>query len=263
MGRATGRRILVMFLPLGLVTDWRRTPWANVGLIAACVIAFGLSEFGASARAMQAAALWSRDPAPHAYLSHLFLHADWMHLVGNMIFLWCFGNAASGRLHPALYLAFFLVVGGVAGAVEIHGSGLEAHAQTVEHETALPRGIALVGASGAIMGVAGLCAVLYPFHRVRGLLVLGIFFRRIEIRTILLVLIYAALDLLYLRAFGHTGVAYAAHLGGFVAGAGVGLLLLLTGAVERDGLDLLARLSPHAPSSPPPAPRRGSRLLHQ
>ncbi len=256
-----------MFVPLGIVTTWRRSPWANVGLIALCVGAFWLSDFGRSERANEVAALWSRDPIPRAFVTHLFMHADWIHLVGNMVFLWAFGNAAGGRVHPALYVAFFLGAGVLAAAAELYATGLEAHVRKVEQARALllgepgllPRGICLLGASGAIMGVAGLCLVLYPLDRVRGLFFIGWMFKTIEVPTILLVVVYAGLDLLYLAWFGHNGIAYGAHLAGFAFGATAGLLFLAAGWVERNDGDLLAQIRKRRPDGRP----RASRLLHQ
>jgi membrane associated rhomboid family serine protease len=251
-----------MLIPTGIVTTWKRTPWANVVLIALCGVAFWLSDFGRSSSAKEAYALWSRDASAKTFVTHLFMHASWTHLIGNMIFLWAFGNAAAGRLHPALYLAFFLIAGTAAAAGELYLSGLEAHIGSISRD--LPRGICLLGASGAIMGVAGLCAVLFPFHHVRGLLIAGIFSRLLQVRTLLLVAYFAGLDLLYLVWLGHNGVAYAAHLCGFAVGAAVGLLLLLAGWVDRDEGDLLAvirRKIGRAPAEPRPVPPRPSRLM--
>lgn len=245
-----------MFIPLGIVTEWRRRPWANVALMAACVGAF----LAGSPR--ESLALWSRDAVPHAFLTHIFLHGGLEHLIGNMLFLWCFGNAAAGRLHPALYAGFFLFAGLLSGVAELYLSGLDAHISRIEsvHGVTLERGICLLGASGAIMGVAGLCLVLYPQHRVRGVFFFSWFFRTLEIRTLLLVLAYAAFDLLYLSWRGHNaGVAYMAHLAGFATGVGCGLLFLAAGWVERDPLDLLSCLG-RKPS--PRLPPRSSRLLH-
>jgi membrane associated rhomboid family serine protease len=254
-----------MFIPTGIVTTWKRMPWANMALIALCGVAFWLSDFGRSASAREAYALWSRDASAKTFVTHLFMHANWLHLIGNMVFLWAFGNAAAGRLHPALYLAFFLVAGGAAAAGEVYLSGLEAHAQTVEVLVRpLPRGIPLVGASGAIMGVAGLCAVLFPFHRVRTLFIAGIWSRILEIPALGLVLYFAGLDLLHLWWNGHNGVAYVAHLSGFAAGAAGGLVLLLTCCVDRDEGDLLTRLRRrfgHAPQEPLRTAPRASRLI--
>jgi membrane associated rhomboid family serine protease len=232
-----------MFIPTGVVTTWRRTPWANVALIGICALAFLLSDFGRSESAIEAYALWSRDASVKTFITHLFLHADWVHLIGNMIFLWAFGNAAAGRLHPGLYAGFFLITGIAAAAGELYLSGLETHARMIEYGSQqLPRGISLVGASGAIMGVAGLCAVLFPLHHVRVVMIFGYFWRTIHVRTLLLVIYFAGLDLLYLVLAGHNGVAYAAHLCGFAAGAAIGLVLLFAGGVDRDEDDLLTIL---------------------
>ena len=251
-----------MFIPTGIVTTWRRTPWANVALIALCGLAFCLSDFGRSQSARESFALWSRDTSLVTFVTHNFMHANGVHLIGNMIFLWAFGNAAAGRLHPALYVAFFVIAGIASAAGEMYlAGGMDAHVTAIRLQ---PRGIPMVGASGSIMGVAGLCAVLFPVHHVRGVLVIFVFFKRIQVRTLLLVLFFAALDLLYLRLYGHNGVAYVSHLSGFAIGVAAGFALLLAGWVDRDEDDLISvlrRKFNRAPAEPPPLPRQASRLI--
>lgn len=256
-----------MFIPLSVSTYGRQSPWANFGLIGLCVGGFLLSGTGASESAVTSFALWSRDPSPHQFITHLFLHGDWLHLLGNMMFLWAFGNAVNGKLNHGLFLGFFLLAGIIAGAGELYFSGLESYVTELVKECGdspfaglliggdvaqlKAHGIPLVGASGAIMGVAGLCMVLFPLNPVRVFILL--FFRPIffEMKAIYLILIYAALDLTYLILYGHTGVAYTAHLAGFAAGVLAGILFLKSGLIERDGYDLLAvfgrggRTEPH------------------
>ncbi len=260
-----------MFLPLGVSTYGKRSPWVNLALIGACVGVFFLSAQGDSSSALRKYALWTSHPSAHQFVTHLFLHAGWVHLIGNMIFLWAFGNAVNGRVNHGAYLAFFLVAGAAAAAGELYLSGLSRLVtQTVESygnepsnlilEAGLNRlreqGIPMVGASGAIMGVAGLCMVLFPFNPARVVVLIVFWPVRFQVKTLVLVLLYAALDLASLLYFGHPLVAYPAHLVGFAVGVLAGIVLILAGWVDRDGYDLLAifrrrgRLNPDPPKVP-------------
>lgn len=245
-----------MFIPISVSTYGRQSPWANLGLIGLCVGGFVLSGFGASESAMSSYAVWSGSPSFHQFFTHVFLHADWMHLIGNMIFLWVFGNAVNGKVNHAIFLGFFVVAGFIAAIGELYGSGLQAHMSEIveqvendsfaslvmgaEIEQLKSRGIPMLGASGAIMGVAGLCLVLFPLNPVRVLLI--VLFRPVffEMKAFWLILIYAGLDLLYLILYGHDGTAYTAHLAGFGVGMVFGIILLKTGLVEHDGYDVLS-----------------------
>lgn len=260
-----------MFIPLGVSTYGKRTPWANVALMGACVAGFFLSVQGDASSFFRTYALWTSHPSAHQFVTHLFLHAGWVHLIGNMIFLWAFGNAVNGRVNHAAYLAFFLVAGVAAAAGELYLTGLSRTVteavDSFANETQNPlfqaklnqireQGIPMVGASGAIMGVAGLCMVLFPFNPARVVLFVVFWPLRFQVKTLFLVLLYAALDLACLLYFGQTLVAYTAHLVGFAVGVLAGIGLILAGWVDRDGYDLLAilrrrgRLNPDPPKPP-------------
>ena len=144
----------------------------------------------------------------------MFLHAGWLHIGGNMLLLWIFGNNIEDRLRPLRYLIFYLV-GGIAAA------GLL---------VALAPGstVPSVGASGAIAAVLGAYIVLYPRARVTTV----VFFFLIMIVELPAIVVLGAWFVLQLLdgigQFGsnvNSGVAYAAHVGGFVFGAIVGLFL--------------------------------------
>jgi membrane associated rhomboid family serine protease len=140
-------------------------------------------------------------------LSSMFLHGGWFHLIGNMWFLWVFGNNVEDSMGHLRYL-FFYVLCGVAAAA----------AQTlVNPSSAIP----MVGASGAISGVMGAYVVLYPRVRVHMLVVLGIFITRIVVPAYLMLGYWFLLQLVGGGlARGETGgVAFWAHAGGFIAGA--------------------------------------------
>ena len=142
-----------------------------------------------------------------ALLTSLFLHADWLHLGFNMLFLWVFGNNIEERLGRIRFLPFFLLCGLIASLAQV----------LVDPDSDIP----LIGASGAISGVLGAYLVLYPKVRV-WTVVLPLFFLPFKLPAWIWLLIYFALQLLYLgddATAGGGGVAYMAHIGGFIAGA--------------------------------------------
>ena len=141
-------------------------------------------------------------------LSSMFLHGGWFHLIGNMWFLWLFGNNVEDSMGHSRYLAFYLLCGVAAAA-----------AQTiVTPASAIP----MVGASGAISGVMGAYIVLYPRVRVHMLIVLFVFITRIVVPAYLMLGYWFLLQILGgLPTLGDEtgGVAFWAHAGGFIAGA--------------------------------------------
>jgi membrane associated rhomboid family serine protease len=142
-----------------------------------------------------------------ALLTSLFLHADWLHVGFNMLFLWVFGNNIEDRLGRIRYLPFYLLCGAAASLAQV----------LVDPDSGIP----LIGASGAISGVLGAYLVLYPRVRV-WTVVLPLVFLPFKLPAWLWLGIYLALQLLYVggdATAGGGGVAYMAHVGGFVAGA--------------------------------------------
>jgi membrane associated rhomboid family serine protease len=140
-------------------------------------------------------------------LTSMFLHGGWFHLIGNMWFLWVFGNNVEDSMGHLRYLAFYVLCGLAAAA-----------AQTlVNPSSAIP----MVGASGAISGVMGAYIVLYPKVRVHMLVILGIFITRIVVPAYLMLGYWFLLQLVGggLASGEGGGVAFWAHAGGFVAGA--------------------------------------------
>jgi membrane associated rhomboid family serine protease len=137
--------------------------------------------------------------------SSMFLHGGWFHLIGNMWFLWLFGNNVEDSMGRLRYLAFYLLCGLAAVA-----------AQTLMSPSSV---VPMVGASGAISGVMGAYVFLYPRVRVHMLVVLFVFITRIAVPAYLMIGYWFLLQLLGgAAAQGEGGVAFWAHVGGFVAG---------------------------------------------
>ena len=140
-------------------------------------------------------------------LTAMFLHGGWLHLLGNMLFLFVFGNNVEDRLGRLRYLLFYLVCG---------------YAATYGHSLFTPNdSTPLVGASGAIAGVLGAYLVLFPRAKVWSLLTF-FFFLPVRLPAWLVLGFWFVLQYLYFRGAGVAdggGVAYGAHVIGFVAGA--------------------------------------------
>jgi membrane associated rhomboid family serine protease len=142
----------------------------------------------------------------YAPLTSMFLHGGWLHLIGNMWFLWIFGNNIEDSMGHGRYLAFYLLCGLAAAATQTF----------ISPGSIVP----MVGASGAISGVMGAYVVLYPRVRVHMLVFLFIFVTRIVVPAYLMLGYWFLLQLLGGSASqGEGGVAFWAHVGGFVAGA--------------------------------------------
>lgn len=153
------------------------------------------------------------DNALIPLVSSIFMHGGWMHVIGNMWFLWIFGDNVEDRLGHSTYLAFYLLCG--IGASLIHVA--------FQPTSDLP----MLGASGAIAGVLGAYLISYPHARVYTLLIIFFFIRFVEIPAFLFLIVWFLFQFVAGTAqFGvHQeagGVAYWAHTGGFV----VGVLLL-------------------------------------
>jgi membrane associated rhomboid family serine protease len=136
-------------------------------------------------------------------LSSMFLHGGFAHLAGNMWFLWVFGDNVEDRLGHARFFLFYLLAGLAAAASQV---------------LVFPRStIPMVGASGAIAGVLGAYVVLFPRARVRSLLFLFVFVQMIDVPAFILLGIWFLAQMLSASSSA-PGVAWFAHLGGFVFG---------------------------------------------
>ncbi len=141
-------------------------------------------------------------------LTAMFMHAGWSHILGNMVFLWAFGPEIEDLMGRSRYLVFYLLGGLAATAAQVAaGPG-----STVPN----------LGASGAIAAVMGAFLVTYPRDRIRSLLMLFVFVRVTYVPAALLIGLWFLIQFVNLGAVASApvgGVAYAAHVGGFIFGA--------------------------------------------
>lgn len=152
----------------------------------------------------------------------MFLHGGWLHIIGNMWFLWVFGDNVEDAMGPFRFLAFYLLSGTGAAAAQI----LSDPSSTVP----------MVGASGAIGGVMGAYARLYPHAKVNTLIVLGIFVTRIQVPALVMLGYWFLLQVLGgLPALGSRegGIAFWAHIGGFATGLALSFLMTNAERVRR------------------------------
>jgi membrane associated rhomboid family serine protease len=171
-------------------------------------------------------------------VSYQFVHADFWHLFGNMLFLFCFGNAVNAKLGHLPFLGLYLGCGAFAGLVWLM----------------LGEGGALVGASGAIAGITGAFLILYPLNEVAVWITGGVVLR---VPSWLFIAFYMAMDMIGTLSGWGGGVAYVCHLGGQVLGITATTGLVLSGVVrsgrgERNLLEIWGMVA---------RPKRGPRPL--
>jgi len=219
-------------IPLGDDVRLRRFPFATLALVGLCVLAFllelgmgpGVAAFlresalvpallaGPDRRLDALDALLSLLGPQRArrLLLSMFLHGGWLHLLGNMLYLWVFGDDVEDRLGSLRFLVFYLLCGWLAALAQVAAAPA----------SRLP----LIGASGAIAGVLGAYLVLCPRARVTLLLPLGL---AAPVRAVLFLPLWLALQLLsaWLAPAASGGVAWWAHVGGFAAGLGLVFVL--------------------------------------
>jgi len=167
--------------------------------------------------ALQGCPYGQPQPVYITLLTSMFLHANLLHIAGNMLYLWIFGDNVEDRLGHVGYLIFYLFCGLVASAAQIV---VDPNSQLIN-----------LGASGAIAGVLGAYLVFYPGAKVRSLIFLGIFITFATLPSLVVIGLWFVLQLvsglqsLNPDMVNSGGVAYFAHVGGFVAGLLIALLL--------------------------------------
>ena len=215
-------------IPVGTDYRMRTRPWVNYALIAANVLLFFGGINGMNQHPQIRQLLLDPDtPTLGHFLTSMFLHLNINHLIGNMIFLWVFGNVLNDRLGHVSYFLFYIAGGIVAGLGYL----------------VLTPNAPVLGASGAISAVAGAFLVLFPGVRVR----LWFWFIEFEITSLLFLGLQVAMNLSNswadIRGSGLGGVAYVAHSSGHLFGIAVASLLLMVRLLPREGHDLIHVIS--------------------
>jgi membrane associated rhomboid family serine protease len=189
-----------------------RHPVITVLIIVANALVFLLELAGGDAFVQR----WSVIPADivagHQWitiLTSMFMHGSWMHIIGNMVFFWAFGPEIEDAMGPFRYLAFYLLSGIVASLAQI----------VVVSSSTIPN----LGASGAIAGVMGAFMITYPHDEIRTLLLIGWFVDVTVLPAAILIGLWFLIQLFSgigsIANVHSGGVAYMAHVGGFIFGA--------------------------------------------
>jgi len=190
----------------------QRFPAVTLAIILANAIVFLMELSGGDDFVRQ----WSVIPADIVAGKHwvtiltaMFMHAGWVHIIGNMVFLWAFGPEIEDAMGRPRYLVFYLLSGMVASAAQI----------AAMRDSTLPN----LGASGAIAGVMGAFLITYPRDRIRTVLLFGFFYRVTVLPAALLIGLWFVTQLFSqlgsMADVQSGGVAYLAHVGGFIFGA--------------------------------------------
>jgi membrane associated rhomboid family serine protease len=225
-------------IPLRDANPTRRPALVTLAIVVACCVAFGwelglqasgdaafeamITDWGVVPGRLTAA--WGRGEflsgESVTLLTSQFLHAGWLHLLGNLLYLWIFGNNVEDRFGRAGFLIFYLTGGVLAGLAQV----------AIDPESTVPT----IGASGAIAATLGAYLVLYPRARVTSLVFLGFFYQLVRVPAAIVLGLWFVLQLIEgVGSIGPSqggGVAFFAHIGGFVFGAAVAWVVTLLSA---------------------------------
>jgi len=197
------------------LSDASRRP-VRMPVVTGCIIAVNVAVFlleltRGDAFVMQWSAIPAQITSGHnliTILTAMFMHGSWSHIIGNMIFLWAFAPEIEDAMGPLRYLIFYLAGGLVAMLAQV----------AADPHSTVPN----LGASGAIAAVMGAFIVTYPRDRIKSVLFIFVFFKVTYIPAALLIGFWFLSQLVHAGAVAQTqtgGVAYLAHVGGFIFGA--------------------------------------------
>lgn len=210
-------------IPIRDINPTQKKPLVNIALIVLNVVAFvyevslgsrveGLFfQYGVvPADVILAFSTYQLIDGGIPFLTSMFLHGGWLHLAGNMLYLWIFGDNIEEKLGHARYLGFYVICGIVAGALHVF----------IDPASTIPT----VGASGAISGVLGAYLLMFPRARVLTVIPVFFFIQLVELPALFVlgfwfvIQFFNGLASLGFETGGMGGVAWWAHIGGFLAG---------------------------------------------
>ncbi|MHB1341736.1 MAG: rhomboid family intramembrane serine protease [Coriobacteriia bacterium] len=214
----------------------RSVPWMTLLLMAVNIAVFLYESSLADADLLRFITEWGLVPSRFlasptspvqlaTVFTSMFMHAGWLHLIGNMLYLWIFGNNVEDRLGPLGFLGFYVIAGTVASAAQIAAGG------AIDIPT--------VGASGAVAGVLGAYVVLYPGASVLTIIPIFVFVEAARLPAFIVIGFWFLLQVgngvasLGAQVAQTGGVAWFAHIGGFALGAIVALGIATWDRVSR------------------------------
>jgi membrane associated rhomboid family serine protease len=211
-----------MIIPIRTDTPLRRTPYMNWGIIAVNVVIFFYTQYFNPASVFHFE-LDPRHPQVYEFVTYAFLHEGWMHIAGNMLFLYIFGNNVNDKLGNFGYLGYYLAGAVMAGVL---------------YSLVPNQMVGVIGASGAIAAVTGAYLVLFPRSNVTVFFFLYII-GQYEVSGLWFIAMFFAFDV-WSNFTSTDGVAHVAHIGGSLFGFGTCLFLLWVRLIPRDQFDFLA-----------------------
>lgn len=214
----------MLLIPYEIETLRQERPWSNWLIIAACSLVSLAAWFGGGFESGAVIPFVLDGFSLPGLFGHVLLHGDLLHLAGNMIFLWVFGNAICTNTNNGVYLVTFAACAMVAAVVHVVIDGSPA-----------------IGASGAINGIVGVTLAMYPLNRVHLFWVFLIRGGTFACRAWLIIIAWFLFDI-FGAATGGGAIAYWAHIGGFLGGLAFGMCALHFGwfqLTEYDNRSLL------------------------
>ena len=213
---------MLLFIPYEINSLKQRWPIANWTIIGATIVIslMALGSFDPDTGFDEPyASLILNGWNPEGMIGYIFLHAGFLHLAGNMLFLWVFGNAICSNMNNFLYAGVYLLLGILAAVTHLLFDGNPA-----------------IGASGAVNGIIGLALTVYPRDEVSVFYLFIVKGGTFVVRIWLITLIWLGFDI-WGASTGGGSVAYFAHIGGFAAGVVTGLVLLHFDKIDLTELD--------------------------
>ncbi len=208
---------MFLFLPYKVDVYSSRKPFANYLVMIVMLAVFALQQSNLEGRTEP---FVLTDWSVRGLFGYMWLHNGYLHIIGNLIFVWVFGNAVCSKVGNVLYLPVYIGTGLLAGIVHLIFDVRIA-----------------VGASGAIFGIIGTYLVLYPFNSIKCFFWFLAYVRRFSIAGFWIILLWVVLNIIG-AVSGYTGgAAYFAHIGGFVGGVILAIILLISKLVTRDSMD--------------------------
>lgn len=194
-----------MLYPVTGEFDRKYVPWVTVFLLLANL---GVFFFLQPNLGSQDYGLVPADPQPWSWLTHMFLHGDLGHLLGNMLFLWLVGYVLESGAGHLRFLGLYL--GGGLLAVGLFWA--------LNRSSSTP----LIGASGAISGIMGAMCLMYGLYRIKVFINLGFFFHYVSLPALALLPFWLGKEIYYMLSYPESNVAFTAHIGGLLGGAFLG-----------------------------------------
>ena len=215
-----------MFIPYNTDAPIYHLPIGTVGLIVANVAVYLIVAVGGNLSPESWVLVFADGVHPEQWLLSIFMHAGWMHLIGNMIFLWVFGLVVEGKLGWWRFIPCYLAIGmgqmGIEQFAMLHYTGEQ---------------IGAVGASGAIFGLMAMAMIWAPLNEIGVAYLVGFSYGTVDVDIAVLAGLYTGWEVVMICIFGGDAGSSWLHLTGFALGLPMAVAMLKTGVVDCEGWD--------------------------